>query len=298
MLISITFLSFLMANISTIDPAEAFLRRKNVNISERNIQELREKMGLNKSLHKQYFAWVSKSIKGDFGKSLTTGNEVSMEIIKRIPATLKLIGISLIMIIISIPIGVLCVIYKDSFFDGLTRVITIIGISIPEFWLGFMLLYIFAVKLKIVPVVSHGEMKNIVLPAITLSSGIIACNTRFLIANMLENMNMDYITYARARGISNRRIIWIHILKKSLPPIVTLFAQNIGYMMAGTVIVENVFSWPGLGNFSIKAILARDLPFISAYVLLIAIVFILANFLSDVINMLINPEFMKESGDW
>lgn len=298
MLISITFLSFLMANISPIDPAEAFLRRKNVNISEGNIQNLREKMGLNKSLHKQYFTWVSKSIKGDFGKSLTTGNEVSFEIIKRIPATLKLIGVSLIMIIISIPIGVLCVIYKDSLFDGLTRVITIIGISIPEFWLGFMLLYIFAVKLKIVPVVSHGEMKNIVLPAITLSTSIIACNTRFLIANMLENMNMDYITYAKARGISNRRIIWIHILKKSLPPIVTLFAQNIGYMMAGTVIVENVFSWPGLGNFSIKAILARDLPFISAYVLLIAIVFIIANFLSDIINMLINPEFMKESGDW
>lgn len=297
-LIGITFLSFVMANFSPIDPAEAFMRRNIQNASEEQIQNLREEMGLNQQIYKQYFRWVSNAIRGDFGQSLTTGNSVSMEIAKRIPSTLKLVGIALIMIvIISIPIGVLCANYKDSFFDNLTRVMTIFGISIPNFWIGFMFLYLFAVKLELVPVVGHGEMKNIFLPAITLAIGIIALNIRFLRANMLENMNMDYVVYAKARGISNRKIIWKHVLKNALPPLITLFGQTIGFMIAGTVIVENVFSWPGLGSFVIKAIVARDLPFISAYVLLMAVIFVTCNLLADIVNIFVNPRILKGSGD-
>ncbi|GMQ56585.1 nickel ABC transporter permease subunit NikB [Vallitalea sediminicola] len=296
-LIGITFFSFVLANISPIDPAEAYMRRSTQNVTQEQIQRCREEMGYDLPIHKQYFRWVSNVIRGDFGESLATGNPVAMEISKRFPKTLMLVVVALIMIIIiSIPIGIISANYKDSFFDHLIRVMTIFGISIPGFWLGFMLLYLFAVKLKLVSVVGNGEMKNIILPAITLAIGIIASNIRFLRANMLENMNMDYVVYAKARGISNRRIIWKHVFKNALPPLITLFGQTIGFMIAGTVIVESVFSWPGLGIFAINAIAARDLPFISIYVLLMAVIFVVCNLFADIINIFLNPQMLKKGG--
>lgn len=297
-LIGITFLSFVLANISPVDPAEACMRRQIQNVTEKQIQEFREERGYNLPIYKQYFCWVSNAVRGDFGESLSTRKPVCFEIGKRMPATLKLVGVALIFIVsISIPLGVLCANYKDSFFDKLISIVTILGISIPGFWLGFMLLYLFSVKLGLVPVVGHGEMKNIFLPAITLAIGTIAANIRFLRANMLENMDMDYVVYAKARGIANKNIIWKHVFKNALPPLVTLFGQTIGFMIAGTVIVENVFSWPGLGNFAVNAIISRDLPFISAYVLLMAVIFVICNLLADIVNVFVNPRILKESGD-
>ena len=293
-LLGITILSFVLMNISPVDPAEAYMRKNVQSVSEDQIQEFREKMGYDLPIYQQYFKWISNVLKGDFGESLSTGNPVIEEISKRLPKTLLLVSVSLIIIsVVSIPIGVLCSRYKDSFFDNIIKILTILGISIPGFWLGFILLYLFAVKLELFSVIGEGNIKDVILPAITLSVGGIATNIRFLRVNMLENMHKDYVIYAKARGISTRRIIWNHIFKNALPPLITLFGQTIGFMIAGTVIVEVIFSWSGLGNFAIKAIIARDFPFISAYVLLMASIFVICNLLADIVNVFVNPLILK-----
>lgn len=297
-LIGITFFSFMISNISPVDPAEAFLRRSIQNVSEKQIQELREEMGLDLPIYRQYLKWISNALCGDFGESLVSKKPVIEEIAKRFPATLILVGAALLMIvIITVPIGVLCAVYKDSIFDNLIRVITILGISIPNFWLGFMLLFLFGVWLKLVPIVGYGSMKNVILPSATLAVAIAASSIRLLRSNILENMNKDYVIYARARGISKRKIIWKHILINAMSPMVTLFGQTIGYMIAGTAIVESVFSWPGIGRYAVDAIFARDLPVINAYVLIMAAIFVICNSLADIVNARLNPQMIKESGD-
>lgn len=297
-LIGITFFSFMISNISPVDPAEAFLRRSIQNVSEKQIQELREEMGLDLPIHRQYLKWISNALCGDFGESLVSKKPVIEEIAKRFPATLILVGVALLMVvIITVPIGVLCAVYKDSIFDNLIRAITILGISIPNFWLGFMLLFLFGVWLKLVPVIGYGSMKNVILPSATLAVAIAASSIRLLRSNILENMNKDYVIYARARGISKRKIIWKHILINAMPPMVTLFGQTIGYMIAGTAIVESVFSWPGIGRYAVDAIFARDLPVINAYVLIMAAIFVICNSLADIVNARLNPQMINESGD-
>lgn len=295
-LIGVTIFSFFLANISPVDPAEAFARRNSKIASEEQIERLREEMGFNLPIHMQYLRWIIKVLKGDFGTSLTTGNPVIKEIGKAFPSTLKLVGAaSLIIILTVVPMAVIAVVYRDGFFDNLIRIITLLGISIPSFWLGFALLYYFAVILKIVPVVGYEGSQSIILPAITLATPMVASSIRLLRANMLENIDKDFVIYAKARGISDRRILWKHVLKNSMPPIITLFGQTIGYMIAGTAIVESVFSWSGLGNYMLRAIIERDLPAINALVLIMALIFVVFNLGADLINIYIDPRIFKES---
>lgn len=297
-LIGITVFSFIIANISPIDPAEAYVRRNTKIASEEQIDQMRKEMGLDLPIYKQYFIWVSKILKFDFGKSLTTGNDVLKDIGRVLPCTLKLVGVAMLIVaVVIIPLSVLCVVYKNTMLDSLIRLITLLGVSIPSFWFGFVLLYFFAVKLKMVPVVGYGEFKNILLPAVTLSIPIISSNIRILRANMLENINKEYITYAKARGISNKKILFKHVLINAISPMITIFGQTIGYTIAGTTIVENVFTWPGIGNYIVKVIIARDLPVVNAYILIMAVIFVTCNLAADLINILINPKILKENGD-
>ncbi len=294
-LIGVTVFSFILSNIAPIDPSEAYVRRKNVSASEEQIEAMRKEMGFDLPIHKQYFIWVGNAVKGDFGESYTTGVPVIKEIAHAFPYTLKLVGVALLIIIILvIPISMLCVRYKNSFFDNFIRIITLIGISTSNFWLGFIVLYFFAVVLNVVNVLSYGKMENVLLPAITFAIPIAAFNIRVLRANMLENVNKDHIIYAKARGIPNRILIYKHVFKNSLPPVITLFGQTVGYMIAGTAIIENVFSWPGLGNYALKAIIDRNLPAINAFVLIMGVVFVICNLLADILNMYINPLTLKK----
>ncbi len=297
-LIGITFLSFIMSNISPVDPAEAFMRRNAQTATEEQIENLREEMGLNLPIHTQYLRWLTNAMQGDFGKSLVSNKPVMEEILSKFPATLTIVGMALIIIVVlTIIIGVLCASHKDSLFDNLTKVVTILGVSIPNFWLGFMLLFLFAVSFKLVPVVGYGSIKNAILPSITLAIATSSSSIRLLRSNMLENQNKDFVTYAKARGIPKKKIIWKHIFKNAVPPMITLFGQTIGYMIAGTAIVESVFSWPGIGSYAVNAIFARDLPVINAYVLIMAFIFVICNLLADILNAALNPQMLRESGD-
>ena len=301
-LIIVTVISFILTNISSVDPAEAYVIAHSQIPTEEQIQEVRVEMGLNLPIHQQYFNWLRKAINLDFGTSLRTGNEIVDDIKITLMPTFILVLISMILIIIAtISLGMLCAQYPNSIFDHLVRVFNILGMSVPTFWFGYLLLYVFAVKFRFIPVISRGEIESAFLPALTLSVPLIAFNVRLLRSNLLDNVNEDYVLYARARGLAEWRIMTKHVLKNSLAPMITIFAQTFAYLMAGTAIIESVFSWPGMGAYIIKSITARDFPVITVYVLIVAIVFVCSNLLADLINIWMNPKVLNCSGgqnDW
>lgn len=289
-LIGVSILSFTFSNVSSIDPAEAFTRRSIVNPSEEQINEIRHKMGYDEPMYMQYIHWFKNCLKGDFGTSLVTQNPVLEDILGKLIATLTIVGMAFIWIVLfTILLSVLTAINKDSIADHIIRIITIFGISLPSFWLGFLLLTLFAITFSVFKVVDYGGIKSIIMPSITLAVPIISSSVRVLRATILSNLSKDYVLYARARGLPLRKIIFRHVLKNALPPTITLFFQNIGFMIGGSAIVESVFSWPGLGNYFVNAILGRDLPAINGCVLIIATIFIICNFIAEFINIILNP---------
>ncbi len=297
-LFGVTVLSFLLSNISPVDPAEAYARRILKSPAPQKIEEIRLKMGLDLPLYQQYINWIGRCLRGDLGSSLLTKNPVNYDIAQKLPATMQLVAIALFWILISfIPIGIISAVRKNSLFDHLIKGVAILGISIPSFWLGFLFLFIFAVTFPVFKVIDYGNIKSLILPSLVLAIPTASSFVRLFRATVLSNLNKDYVVYAKARGISSNRIVWGHVLKNSLPPIVTLFFQHLGYMLAGSAVVESVFSLKGIGLHLLNAVTARDLPTINGCVLVIAIIFVLCSILADVINMVLNPRITdKEEG--
>jgi ABC-type dipeptide/oligopeptide/nickel transport system permease component len=293
-LLGVTVISFALSNISQTDPAEALALRIVRNPTPEMVEELRVEMGLNLPVHEQYVHWLGKCLRGDLGVSLLTGNPVSSDLAIKLPETSKLVGLALLWIVISfIPVSLIAAVRKNGFFDHAVRSLTILGISVPSFWLGFLFLLLFAVTIPIFKVVDYGSVKSLILPSLVLAIPTASSFTRLFRATLMSNLNKDYVVYARARGLSEIRIVCAHVLKNSLPPMVTLFCQYMGLMLAGSAIVENVFSVKGLGNHLLEAVLARDLPTINGFVLLTALVFVICSALADAVNSLLNPQ-MKE----
>ncbi len=298
-LIGVTMLSFIFSNISSVDPAEALARRSMLSPTPRQIEEIRKEMGLNLPIYQQYLNWLWGALRGELGISLLTRNPVTADLAEKLPATFLIVGLaSCWIIIITVPLSILSALKKGSFFDHTLRMITIFGISIPNFWLGFILLVAFAIMLPFFKVVDYGNFKSLILPSFTIAIPMASSSIRLLRATILANMNKDFVIYAKARGISNNRIIWQHVLKNSLPPIITVFCQYLGYMIAGSAIVEMVFSWPGIGSHLVNAIIGRDLPTINGCVLVIAVLFVFFNLLADLLNSVINPKMLNEKGEF
>lgn len=298
-LIGVTMLSFIFSNISSVDPAEALARRSMLSPTPKQIEEIRKEMGLNLPIYQQYLNWLWGALRGELGISLLTRNPVAADLAEKLPATFLIVGLaSLWIIIITVPLSILSALKKGSFFDHTLRMITIFGISIPNFWLGFILLVAFAIMLPFFKVVDYGNFKSLILPSFTIAIPMAASSIRLLRATILANMNKDFVIYAKARGISNSRIIWQHVLKNSLPPMITVFCQYLGYMIAGSAIVETVFSWPGIGSHLVNAIIGRDLPTINGCVLVIAVLFVFFNLLADLVNSMINPKMLNEKGEF
>lgn len=294
-LIGVTVLSFLLSTISPVDPAEAFARRSMLNPSQEKIEEIRSEMGLNLPVYQQYFNWVIQCVKGDLGISLLTRNPVSADIANKLPETMKLVGMAMIWItVITIPISMMCARRQNSFFDHIVRGLTLTGISLPSFWVGFMLLLAFAVLLPVFKVVDHGNFKSLILPSLSLALPAAASMIRLFRATLLSNMNQDYVEYARARGISDNRIMWKHVFRNSLPPLITMFSQYLGFLIAGSAVIESLFSWNGIGPHLVEAIISRDLPTINGFVLVIGLMIVLFNMLADVLNARLNPRLMSQ----
>lgn len=289
-----TLLAFLFSNLSPTDPAEAFVRRTTSNPTQEQIAVVREEMGLNKPLSEQYFSWIGNALQGDLGISLRTRIPVAEELPGPLFATLSLAGMAaLFAVIFTVPNSIYAAAHKEGAFDQVTKVTTILGMSLPNFWIGSMLLVLFAVALPIFNVVDFGSIRSTILPALALGVPIAAASIRVLRSNLISSYQSDFVTYARALGLPESKINRM-VLKDSLPPMITLLFQQFGFTIAGSAAVEGVFSWPGIGSYMVSGILARDLPVINASVLVIAVLFVLINFAADMINLAISRDM--ESG--
>lgn len=297
-LLGISFLTFTLTYLSPGDPAELMLNATGVTPTPQLVEQVREGMGLNKPFLARYYEWLTSAIQGDFGVSYKYGRPVSDVILSRLPATLKLAGTSLLMMmVVALPLGIISALYRNRALDYLIRLLSFAGISMPSFWLGLLLMYIFSVKLKVLPIMGSSDWTSILLPTITLAMGMASKYTRQLRAAVLEEIGQDYVTGARARGLKDRTILVKHILQRSLISIVTLLGLSVGSLMGGAAIVETIFVWPGVGQLAIEAIFGRDYPLIQGYVLWMAIIYVMVNMLVDISYHLLDPRILLEKGD-
>lgn len=297
LLLLISFLCFVFINLIPSDPAEVALRvRQTPIITEEAIEQVREELGLNDPYLVRYVRWVWECVHLDFGVSYTNpARTVLGEISRCLPATFILAMTSLVFVLaLSLPIGFLCAVYKDSLFDRIIRAIVFMTTAMPAYWIGLLMIWLISIKMDLLPTSGSGTWKHLLLPAFTVSLTYISTYIRLIRNNMLENMKEDYVLYANVRGLKQSRILVRHILKNSLHTCIVAIGMSVPQLMAGTIVVENVFAWPGLGKLCINSIFNRDYPVIQTYVLLIGTLFVVFNLLFDIIQCIADPRLRRE----
>lgn len=286
-LLVVSILVFLMVHMMPGDPARIIAGET---ATEADIERVRVAQGFDKPLAEQYFRYMFNILKGDMGTSIRTNRAVSEEIMSRLPNTLLLAAAAIfISIVVGITIGVLSATKRYTLFDNFSMLFALFGLSIPPFYLGLMLMLIFSVNLKWLPISGGVTLVGIILPAITLSARSMATIARMTRSSMLEVMSQDYIQTARAQGFSERKVIFRHALKNSMNTIVTVAGLQFGSLLGGAVITEQVFGWPGLGTLIVTSIRARDFPVVQSSILVLACMFVLINLLVDILYAFINP---------
>ena len=295
-LIGISFLSFLLIFISPGDPVTSMYASTGMMPSEEVINETREELGLNRIFIEQYSTWLWNCLHGDFGNSFSMHKPVAELFLSRLLPTIQLSLLSLvIMLAVSVPFGVLAAVYKEKPIDHLVRGISFFGVSMPNFWVGLLLLYVAALKLRLVPTVStEGGFKQLVLPALTLAFAMSAKYTRQVRTAVLEELNQDYVTGARARGLSERTILWRHVFPNALLPLVTMLGLSLGSLLGGTAVVEVIFGYQGLGNLAVTAITAMDYPLVQGFVLWIALIYMAVNLVVDISYEFLDPRIREK----
>ncbi|MDI6603609.1 MAG: ABC transporter permease [Thermoanaerobacteraceae bacterium] len=293
----VSIITFGLINFAPGDPAELILRSGGVEPTREAVEALRVELGLNNPLYIQYGRWLWKVLHGNLGKSFRTGQSVSEEILSRFPATFELACSAMVFVIfIALLAGIISALFRNNLLDHLSRIFALLGASMPGFWLGLMLIYFFAVKLRLLPVMGMGGIQHLVLPTITLGFGVAAIYARILRAGMLDVMKQDYIKVARAKGLLEKWVIGKHALKNALLPAVTLFGMSFGHLLGGAVIIETIFAWPGVGKFAVDSIFNRDYPVIQGYSLFMAVIFVLINLIVDISYFFIDPR-IRLGGD-
>lgn len=280
--------------LSPSDPAEMMLNSQGISVSTEVLESTREELGLNKSFTEQYTYWVSNMLKGDMGKSYSTQRSVITELKEHMPYTIMLTLSSIIItLLISIPLGILCALKKNSITDYIIRVCTFVGNSIPGFFVGLILLFVFALKLRILPVLSESGMKSIILPSVTLAMSMSSRYIRQIREVVMEELDKDYVKGAYSRGVPQWKIIYRHVLRNILITVITLIGLSVGSLLGGSAIIENIFVWPGLGSLALNAVKARDYPLVQGYVMWTAIIFIIINLIVDFIYGILDPRTIK-----
>ncbi|MDK2940556.1 MAG: nickel transport system permease protein [Acetobacterium sp.] len=298
LLLCITFICFVFINLIPSDPAEVALRiRQTPVITDEAIQAVRLELGLDDPFLLRYLNWLGDSLHFDFGVSYTNPSRTVLgEIARCLPATLQLAGASLlIVILLSLPIGFFCAVYKDSWFDRLVRGLVFMTTAMPAYWVGLLLIWLVSIRWNLLPTSGAGSWQHLVLPAFTVALTYISTYIRLIRNNMLENMKEDYVLYAQARGLRQGTILVKHVLKNSLQTCIVAIGMSIPQLIAGTIVVENVFAWPGLGKLCITSIFNRDYPVIQTYVLMIGTLFILFNLIFDIVQALADPRLRREA---
>ena len=294
-LIGITFLTFLLTYLAPGDPATAMYESMGVTPTEEQLASVRETMGLDKPFLVQYGNWLTSCLKGDFGTSYSKNQPVLDLLLKRLPSTFKLAVLSLaIMIVVSIPLGILSAVHQDGPADMIVRFISFLGISLPGFLIGLLLLYFFARKLGWLKVASSSVgFEQMILPAITLAIAMSAKYTRQVRTAVLEELHQDYVIGAKARGLKKSEILWKHVLPNSMLPLITMLGLSFGSLLGGTSVVEIIFSYPGLGILAVSAVTGRDYPLIQGFVLWIALIYMVVNLLVDLSYNFIDPRIRE-----
>ena len=289
-LIGITFLSFAMMRIAGSDAITEMYGNKG-GVDQAIIDAARADLGLDKPFLTQYFSWLGGMLTGDMGTSYISGRNVFDTFVSKLPATLLLTALSILLtIIISIPLGVLAAVRHDKFTDYLIRFTSFVGNSLPNFFVAMLLMYFLSIKLGWLPVISNGlSLKSAAMPTLTLAIAMSAKYLRQVRATVLEELNKDYVTGAQARGVRSRVTLWKSVMKSSMLTIITLLALSIGSLLGGTAIIESIFMWDGVGKLAVDAITMRDYPIIQAYVVWMAIIYVLVNLITDLLYHAMDP---------
>lgn len=295
-LFGITFLTFCLTYLAPGDPATMLLETADSIVSQETIDETRAQLGLDKPFIVQYANWVVNAAQGDLGMSYSAKKPVVDRMLESLPGTLALAGTALVFTIIyALPAGILSAYNRNKWIDYVLRILSFIGVSMPTFWLGLVLIYIFGLKLGLVPIASSRvTATGVILPAVTLAVVVGSKYMRQVRLVILEEMQKDYVIGARARGVSEMKILFGHILPNAVLPLITILGVVIGWLLGGVAVVEMVFSWPGLGNMSIYAITMRDYPLIEGFVLWVAIAYMCINALVDASYVLLDPRLKRE----
>jgi peptide/nickel transport system permease protein len=291
-LLGVSLLVFTIMSLTPGDPAQLILGE---NAPKEALMQLRLKMGLDKPFLVQYLNFVKNAVQGDFGVSYTTGRLVFKEIFSRFPATLELsIAGMIIAIGIGIPVGIISATKQYSLLDNGSMILALIGVSMPVFWQGLMLILLFSVKLMLLPSGGNETLKSLILPAITLGTSTAAIITRMTRSSMLEVIRQDYIRTARAKGVKENVVINKHALINALIPIITVIGLQFGGLLGGAVLTESVYSWPGVGRLMVDAIRQKDTPTVLASVVFLASVFSFVNLIVDILYAYIDPRIKSQ----
>lgn len=277
------------------DPAEIIAHRGVSNPTPEQIEMIRVEMGLDQPLPVRYIQWLSGMFTGELGTSLTTHQPIVKDLHKYLATTTSLVGMAILWIIVlTVPISLLCARKRNRLFDQVTRGITICGICVPTFWLGFLLLLFFAIHLKWFSVLPSPGWRGFLLPSFALAVPSSCSLIRIMRSSLLAELSSDYVRFAKARGLSANRILVCHILRNALPPVVTIFFQQFGFLIAGGAVIESVFSIKGIGTYLVDSVIAADTIAVSTCIVVIAAIFVVANFMADIINRLLCPWMVRE----
>ena len=292
-LLGVAFCVFTLLYLTPGDPARMVLGDL---ATEDAVQEFRNREGLNDPFLVQFGNYVWKAVtKGDIGRSYVTKRSVAQEVLAAFPATLKLSALAMVIaILVGLPCGILSAIKQYSLFDTVTMIFAMIGLSMPVFWLGLLLILLFSVHLRWLPSSGFGTFKAMILPAVSLSAQAISMVTRMTRSSMLEVIRADYIRTARAKGQKEFVVIWVHALHNALIPVVTLCGLQFGHLLAGAILTESIFAIPGVGRLMVSSIMQRDYPMVQGGVLFIAIVFSIVNLLVDLVYAYIDPRIKAQ----
>lgn len=291
-LLGVSLLVFAIMSFTPGDPAQLILGE---NAPPEAVAELREEMGLNDPFVLRYARFVGDAVTGDLGRSYTSGRDVFDEIFSRFPNTLILAALGVIIaVIIGIPIGVISATRQYSMIDSGSMIFALLGVSMPNFWLGLMLILLFSVNLGWVPSGGYSDWSSLIMPAITLGTGSAAIITRMTRSSMLEVIRQDYIRTARAKGVAENVVINRHALKNALIPVITVIGLQFGYLLGGAVLTETVFSWPGVGRMMVDAIRQKDAPTVLGTVVFLATTFSLVNLFVDLLYGFVDPRIKSQ----
>lgn len=294
----LSLLTFVLMKLAPGDPVLLMLEADSTVVTRADEEALREELGLGKPVLVQYGQWLLQLMKFDMGYSYLKGKPVLEEILYRLPATLQLTaGGLVVMVLIAVPLGAISARYRGRLPDHLSRIFALTGASVPLFWMGLLLMYLFSYKLNWLPMMGKGSLRQMILPSLTLGIGLAAEYSRLLRAGLLESMSQQYIRSARARGVAEWRVLSFHAMRAAMLPVITVCGMSIGSLLAGSVVTETLYSWPGLGTMAVSAIFGRDYPIVQGFVLLTGLLVVGVNLLVDLSYGLLDPRIRKRKGE-